>query len=84
MNDFALIGQFGLSLVMPVIICVLICHVLVSRGVAGTWVYIPGFILGIGASAMTAYKFYLYVMKKDRKDKKKKVRRKGVYFNRHI
>ena len=46
-------------------------------------IYIPGFILGLGASFMTAYKFYMYVLKKEKKTSKK-FRRKGVYFNKHI
>ncbi len=82
-NNFVLIGQFGLSLIMPVIICVVLCYMLVSHGFAGAWVYIPGFIMGLGASFMTAYKFYLFVLKKEEK-KSSRVNRKGVYFNHHI
>lgn len=63
--------------------CLLICYFLCSKEIAGTWVYIPGFILGLGASFMTAYKFYMYVLKKEKKTSKK-FRRKGVYFNKHI
>ena len=57
LNNLALVGQFGLSLMMPVIMCVFVCYFLCSKGIAGEWVYIPGFILGLGASFMTAYKF---------------------------
>ena len=63
--------------------CLLICYILCSKGIAGVWVYIPGFILGLGASFMTAYKFYMYVMKKEKK-RSEKIRRMGIYFNRHI
>ena len=83
LNNLALVGQFGLSLMMPVIMCVFVCYFLCSKGIAGEWVYIPGFILGLGASFMTAYKFYIYAVNKQ-DGGKKKVRRKGVYFNRHI
>lgn len=83
-SNLALIGQFGLSLMMPVILCVLGCYLLVSHNITGAWIFIPGFILGLGASFMTAYKFYLYVSKTEGKQNGKKVRRKGVYFNRHI
>ena len=72
LNNLALIGQFGLSLVIPVILCVLGCFFLVSRGLTGAWIYIPGFILGIGASFMTAYKFYLYAVN-GKQNKKKPV-----------
>ena len=85
LNNLALIGQFGISLVVPTVLCVFICYFLVSRSITGSWVYIPGFILGIGSSFMTAYKFYLYVIEKGiRKDKSKDIRRKGIYFNRHF
>ncbi|MCR4590622.1 MAG: AtpZ/AtpI family protein [Lachnospiraceae bacterium] len=82
LNNLTLIGQLGLSLVVPVILCIMGCFFLVSHGLTGSWIYIPGFILGIGASFMTAYKFYLYATKG--KHMKKKTERKGVYFNRHI
>ncbi len=82
-GNFALIGQFGLSLAVPIILCVIGSYFLVSHDIAGTWIYIPGFILGIGASFMTAYKFYMYVEKTGRK-RDKKIKRKGIYFNRHI
>ncbi len=84
LSNLALIGQFGLSLMMPLILCVLGCYLLVSHNIIGTWIFIPGFILGLGASFMTAYKFYLYVNGTEAKRKGKKLSRKGVYFNRHL
>ncbi len=81
-NHFALIGQFGLSLVMPLLLCFLGCYALFSRGIAGIWIFIPGFVLGIGASFMTAWKFYLYVIGKEDRQKEKKER--GVCFNDHL
>ena len=83
LNNIALVGQFGLSLIMPLLICTFLCYFLVSRQIAGAWVFIPGFILGIGASFMTAYKFYLYVQKKEGSSSRKMCR-KGVYYNHHI
>lgn len=74
-----MVGQLGLSLVMPVLMCMAVCWFLTSRFGFGTWVYIPGFILGIGASFMTAYKVYLAEMNRNRKDDKKK----RAAFNRH-
>ncbi len=81
-NHFALIGQFGLSLITPMLLCALGCYFLYSRGIFGVWIYIPGFILGIGASFMTAYKFYLYVTRKE--GKKEKKRERGICFNDHV
>ena len=81
---FALVGQFGLSLVCPMILCVAFCYFLFSRGVIGAWVFIPGFILGVGASFMTAYKFYLYAIGGDKKEKRGKKKDRGICFNNHV
>ena len=45
------------------------------------WIYIPGFIMGLGGSFMTAYKLYLAIMKTQ---KKKKNREHEKAFNRHV
>ncbi|MCR5828830.1 MAG: AtpZ/AtpI family protein [Lachnospiraceae bacterium] len=71
--------QLGLSLITPVLLCILGCSFLCSRFGIGGWIYIPGFILGLGASFMTAYKFYLSESAKGKKDKDK--RKPG--YNRH-
>ncbi len=83
-SHFALIGQFGLSLVMPVLLCFLGCYFLYSRGVVGVWIFIPGFILGMGASFMTAYKFYLYTVGGETKKKREKKKNRGICFNDHV
>lgn len=70
-----LVGQMGLSIIMPILLCVLLCYFLTSRCDLGLWVYIPGFILGIGASFMTCYKIYTNATKNDKK------RRNKVGFN---
>ena len=44
-------------------------------------IYIPGFIMGLGGSFMTAYKLYLAIMKTQ---KKKKNREHEKAFNRHV
>ncbi len=71
--------QLGLSLITPVLLCILGCVFLCTRFGVGGWIFIPGFILGIGASFMTGYKFYLSESAKSRKDKDK--RKPG--YNRH-
>ncbi len=76
-NQFLMLTQFGLSVSMPLLLCILLCWWLTDRFSFGLWVYIPGFILGLGASFMTAYKFYLAIAKKD--DTKKEKKR----YNRH-
>lgn len=48
-----MLGQLGLSLVMPVLICMGACYLLTSRVGLGLWIYFPGLIFGLGASFMT-------------------------------
>ena len=73
-----MLGQLGLSLIMPVLLCMFACSYLSRR--FGIWVYIPGFILGIGAGFMTAYKVYLSVIRKNTS----KQSRDGIGFNQHL
>ena len=73
------LGQLGLSLIMPLLLAIGACVLLNNRFDIGGWIFIPGFILGIGASFMTAYKFYLSETASSKKDAAK---RKGGY-NRH-
>lgn len=78
--QLTLLGQLGLSLAMPLLMCLGACYLLCTRLHVGMWVYLPGMILGLGASFMTAYKVYLAVTKKEKKSER------GVYersFNKH-
>lgn len=83
-RNFSMVGQLGLSLAMPLLLCVLFCSWLVSRFGAGSWVYIPGFFFGLGGSFMTAYKVYLAVTKETAQSRKKKSgKNRGAAFNSH-
>lgn len=62
-----MLGQLGLSLMMPVLICMGACYLLTQKAGLGLWIYIPGFVLGLGASFMTAYKLWISVSEKERK-----------------
>ncbi len=62
-----MLGQLGLSLMMPLLICMGACYLLTSKAGLGLWIYVPGFILGLGASFMTAYKLWISVSAKERK-----------------
>ena len=75
-----MVAQLGLSLIMPTLLCILVCVWLCNKFDIGGWIYIPGFIFGLGASFMTAYKFYLAESKKSNKDKDKR----KVGHNRHV
>ena len=74
-----MLGQLGLSLIMPLLICLGICHLLTTKAGLGLWIYFPGFIFGLGASFMTAYKFWQSVSEKERK----KGEKEPPAFNRH-
>ena len=80
-GQFAMVGQLGLSLLMPLLLCLFVCYLLCIWLSVGVWVYIPGFILGLGGSITTAYKVYLSVIHREEKKKKDN---NEVYFNRHI
>ena len=62
-----MLGQLGLSLVMPVLICMGACYLLTSRVGLGLWIYFPGLIFGLGSSFMTAYKLWIKVIERERK-----------------
>lgn len=79
-KNITTLTQFGLSLVTPLLMCLGFCMWLSTYKGVGGWVYIPGFFFGIGGSAMVAYKLYLGVTSRQRKEKKKK----KISFNRHI
>ena len=74
-----LVTQFAFSLLTPTVGCLLLCWFLCEETGVGLWIYIPGFILGLGSSFMVAYKLYLRVLKEDRKEDRKK-----VSFNSHV
>ena len=69
LRNITMIGQLGLSLTIPVLLCLAICYFLVTRTGIGAWIYIIGFLFGLGASFMTAYKVYLSVTGKAHRDK---------------
>ena len=62
-----MLGQLGLSIVMPVLICMGACYLLTSRVGLGLWIYFPGLVFGLGASFMTAYKLWIRVIERERK-----------------
>lgn len=78
LKNITMVTQFGLSLVIPLFMCLGLCWYLCDRFSIGSWIYIFGFILGLGSSFMTAYKLYLTEMNRQKKEKKPK-----VSFNRH-
>ena len=76
-----MIGQLGLALMMPLLLCLAVCYLLCTRLGAPLWIYLPGFVFGLGSSFMTAYKFWLQVLAREKEDREKADR--TVSFNGH-
>ena len=83
MGQFVMVGQLGLSLIMPLLICLFLCHFLVSRYSVSPIVYAAGFFFGLGGSGMTAYKVYKAIMRESSNGARKIKRKDEVVFNRH-
>ncbi|MBQ6322310.1 MAG: AtpZ/AtpI family protein [Lachnospiraceae bacterium] len=92
LKNITLVGQLGLSLLTPVLLCLFLCMFLQNRFHLGGWIFIPGFILGLGGSMMTAWKFYKaqeaqWKKKKDNTDVSTPPAERGkntALFNRHF
>ncbi|MCQ2555389.1 MAG: AtpZ/AtpI family protein, partial [Clostridia bacterium] len=59
------------SFIMPMLICMLICYLLSSKFGLDSWIYVVGILFGLGASCMTAYKFYRIEKEKGIKETRK-------------
>ena len=81
MKNITMVTQLGLSLLTPTVLCILGCWWLTAHTGIGLWLYIVGFLFGLGSSFMVAYNLYLRIMKKEDKEKKK---RSSVSFNSHM
>ena len=80
-RQLAMLSQFALSLITPLLLCLGICYLLVSRFGLGGWIFIPGFFFGLGGSGTFAWKFYLAQTREEKKEEQGK--KKRVSFNRH-
>ena len=82
-EKLAMLTQLSLSLVTPLLLCLVLCWWSSNRWSVGGWIYLIGFFFGLGGSAMTAWKFYRsVVMRQERTEKEK--RKSKVSFNRHL
>jgi len=70
------LGQVGLSIVVPILFCIFICYLLTTKCGVGYWVYIPGFVFGLGGAFASMFKIY-------NTSKKKENEKKPVAFNIH-
>ena len=82
-RNVTMLSQLGLSLITPVLICLAVCWLIVSKTGAGGWVYIPGFfLLVLEVPGQWHIKFYLSINRQQKKENKKK--KNKVSFNRHL
>ena len=81
LKNVSMLTQFGLSLMMPLLMCLGLCWFLCMRTGIGGWIFIPGFFFGLGGSGTVAYKFYLGTVAKTEKEQKRKGTKAA--FNRH-
>lgn len=79
LKNITLLTQFGLSFITPLLVCLGVCWWLSSHMGVGGWVFIPGFFFGMGGSGMVAYKLYLSVITREKKNRKKQ----KVFFIKH-
>lgn len=80
LRNITMLTQFGISFITPLLLCLGICWWLFSGVGFGGWIFIPGFFFGLGGSFTVAYKFYLSIVARNEKEKKKN----KISFNRHI
>jgi len=81
-QSLTMITQVGISLITPLLICLGLCWWLTRRFGIGGWIFIPGFILGIGGSFSAAWKLYQITMR--RENRKKEKRKETLSFNEHF
>ena len=79
LRNVTMLSQLGLSFITPLLLCLALCWFIISKTGVGGWIYIPGFFFGMGGSGMVAWKLYISVTGKEKKEEKKK----PISFNRH-
>lgn len=82
-KNILMLTQFGLSFITPLLLCLALCWWLNMHVGVGGWVYLLGFFFGMGGSGMVAYKFYLSVVNRQKKEENRGRKERGS-FNRHI
>lgn len=76
------VGQLGLDLIMPVLLCLGGAWYLDSHFGTGLWVYFVAFPLGLAAGGMTFWKFYQRVVMKGYRKKREDPGK--ISFSRHV
>lgn len=69
LENLVWVGQLGLAIIMPSLLCLGGCWWLNTALGVGAWVYILGFVLGIGGGAATFRSFAKKLETRAKKDK---------------
>ncbi|WP_026505202.1 AtpZ/AtpI family protein [Butyrivibrio sp. NC3005] len=77
------VGQLGLDLAVPILLCLGLGWFLNTKLDFGVWIYFPCMILGLGGGGMTFWKFYTRIVMKGVK-KPDKSRPKVPTYSKHI
>ncbi len=64
--------QLGLSIIVPPLLCIGGCYWLQNRFSLGSWVMLPGIILGLGGSVSSAFQFYRLMRRQAERDSQHK------------
>ena len=71
-RNLSILSQFGLSLAMPLLLCLFVAYQLREHFHLSYWIYLPAFFFGLAASFMTAYSF-ICLSQRRRRSKKQRI-----------
>lgn len=78
LEDLVWLTQLGLSILLPLLLCLGGCWWATNRWGWPLWVYLPGILLGLAAGAQN-----FWVFAKERLDRAKREHPRRVGFNSH-
>ena len=55
LRNVTMLSQLGLSLITPLLLCLAVCWLIVSKTGVGSWIFIPGFFFGMGGRKKIKY-----------------------------
>ncbi len=83
LSDLTYVGQLGLNLIMPVLLCMGGAWLLNTRVGVGAWIYVPALFLGLGAGAVSFRNFYRKVVMKGHRKTTQRQKR-GETWTKHL
>ena len=79
MEELVWVAQLGFNILMPPVLCLGLCWWLVNFVGVGAWVYLPGFLLGLGGGAASFRGFARHWLARTKKEQT----HTPAGFNRH-